>query len=74
MSIHVGETNKLKLNIGSIVAMKHGGPLMTVTKLEHRYNTDDVLYTVVKCAWFGENNQPFTESYPEDALVHRKDT
>lgn len=39
--------------VGDVVAVKSGGPSMTVTYIDLDYEEDD---QEVKCTWFTENN------------------
>lgn len=50
-----------ELDLGSLVRLKSGGPLMTVTKMPSGANDD------VRCSWFDENTACFG-GWPREAL------
>jgi uncharacterized protein YodC (DUF2158 family) len=58
-------TSKAKFNVGDLVILKSGGPVMTVTKVYDRTLRDEPIeYT---CAWFsGKKNE--NAHFPQDAL------
>ena len=45
----------LEFNVGDVVRLKSGGPLMTVQQAKYADN--------IVCTWFGENNTRLTEGF-----------
>ena len=44
-----------KFQVGDVVRLKSGGPLMTVQQATYADN--------IMCTWFGENNKRMTEGF-----------
>ncbi len=53
-------TGQDEIKVGSVVALRHGGPLMTVNAIEAS--------GVVKCAWFDSNDVMHFAAIAKDAL------
>lgn len=49
------------INVGDIVAVKSGGPLMNVTGFHSQYN-------IVCCAWFDDENHIQYYQFPSNCL------
>lgn len=56
------------IEIGDVVRLKSGGPLMTVITIQT--NADGVP-TSANCTWFSDNNKPYVEWFPVAALKCR---
>jgi len=48
--------------VGDVVRLKSGGPLMTVQQAKYADN--------IVCTWFGENNKRMTEGFHPRTLKH----
>lgn len=55
------------LKIGSLVALKSGGPIMSVTTLD-RVLTEDPIQVTVGCAWICDDGTPQEIEYPAACL------
>jgi uncharacterized protein YodC (DUF2158 family) len=54
----------MSFNIGDVVRLKSGSPLMTVTS---EYNPK-----AIQCEWF-ERHQAYKQNFPEGALIINKE-
>ena len=52
-----------EINIGSVVELRSGGPIMTVG---HIFENDGGSFAT--CNWFDTNNRPHAETYPIESL------
>lgn len=50
-----------KFQIGDVVRLKSGGPLMTVQQATYADN--------IVCTWFGENNKRMSEGFHPRTLI-----
>ncbi len=55
----------MKFNIGDVVRLKSGGPVMTVSKA-------DIGDSMVDCIWFDTTGKKFTSSFDEATLEEVK--
>jgi uncharacterized protein YodC (DUF2158 family) len=60
----------MSFNIGSVVRLNSGGPLMTITSTSVGENRP----TLFICNWYNTDNRQQTGSYPVDALVEARAT
>jgi uncharacterized protein YodC (DUF2158 family) len=52
----------VRFNVGDVVRLKSGGPLMTVQQATYADN--------IMCTWFGENNRRMSEGFHPRTLRH----
>ena len=52
-----------KHQVGDVVRLKSGGPLMTISSLGRSSDT-----TTAFCAWFSDDGQAWSHSFPLDCL------
>lgn len=62
------ETANKRFNIGDVVRLKSGGPLMTVTDCYTEYTKTHVL-----CTWFTEERKPQSYDFIEAMLTDDTD-
>lgn len=56
---------EFKFEVGSVVRLKSGGPMMTISK---RWETV-ASYKYYHCLWFGENGCNYSADFVEETLV-----
>jgi len=54
--------SEVQFQVGDVVRLKSGGPLMTVQQATYADN--------IMCTWFGENNRRMSEGFHPRTLRH----
>lgn len=58
----------MEFKIGDVVALKSGGPKMTVSEYPIKMIDGSENHTQVKCRWFNEDNHLMQNSFHVDEL------